>query len=347
MILIVSSAADDHTVPVVEHLEERSADFQLFDFSEFPKNLRVAIDYDGEDRDCLLLADDEIHLQDCNVIWWRRPQSFGIDESVVDPTAYRFAYSESSEAINGALLSLDTVWINHPSRDEEASRKVNHLRIAQDIGFEIPETLITNDPSRAMSFVNGHGVTSTVYKAFRALPEAWRETRVLRPAELRMLSEVELAPVIFQEYVPGEIDLRITVVGDRIFTAAIHSQTTAYPIDYRANLDEAEMEPHDLPEEIVEMIYEFMDQLGLVFGAIDMRLTPDGRYVFLEINPAGLWLFAEEPTGLPITDALVDLLIAYDEGKEESESSEETDPETGEEGELEEASDVHDEENDP
>jgi hypothetical protein len=37
--------------------------------------------------------------------------------------------------------------------------------------------------------------------------------------------------------------------------------------------------------------------MGLIYGAIDMRLTPDGRYVFLEINPAGQWLFVEHRTG--------------------------------------------------
>jgi hypothetical protein len=56
-----------------------------------------------------------------------------------------------------------------------------------------------------------------------------------------------------------------------------------------------------------------MDRLGLVYGAIDMRLTPDGRYVFLEVNPSGLWLFTEEPTGLPITDAVVDWFVTRDE----------------------------------
>jgi hypothetical protein len=35
--------------------------------------------------------------------------------------------------------------------------------------------------------------------------------------------------------------------------------------------------------------------------------------VFLEINPAGQWLFVEQRTGQPMTEAFVRLLAAKDE----------------------------------
>jgi len=49
---------------------------------------------------------------------------------------------------------------------------------------------------------------------------------------------------------------------------------------------------------------ELVARLGLRFGAIDIIVTPDDRYVFLEINPNGQWLWIEEETGLPIRDAI-------------------------------------------
>ena len=63
--------------------------------------------------------------------------------------------------------------------------------------------------------------------------------------------------------------------------------------------------------EIAQTVHEGvrgMHRLGLVYGAIDMRRTPDGRYVFLEINPAGQWLFVEHFSGQPITSTLARLL---------------------------------------
>ena len=52
-----------------------------------------------------------------------------------------------------------------------------------------------------------------------------------------------------------------------------------------------------------------MRRFGLEYGAIDLRLTPDGRYVFLELNPAGQFLYIEQMTGQPITAALASKLL--------------------------------------
>ena len=55
---------------------------------------------------------------------------------------------------------------------------------------------------------------------------------------------------------------------------------------------------------------QLVEKLGLCYGAIDMVLTPDGRYVFLEINPNGQYLWIELATGLPISDAICSLLMS-------------------------------------
>lgn len=74
------------------------------------------------------------------------------------------------------------------------------------------------------------------------------------------------------------------------------------------NLD-AKYQEHELPAETATKLRELMDCLGLVYGAIDLRLTPDGRYVFLEINPAGQFLYIEQATGQPIAAALAQALL--------------------------------------
>lgn len=98
------------------------------------------------------------------------------------------------------------------------------------------------------------------------------------------------------------------MVGEDIFAVAIYSQDTDYKVDYRMEMEKARVAPFTLPDEIIEHLHVFMRQLGLVYGAIDMRLTPEGQFVFLEINPSGQWLFMEQRTGLPITSTFVNLL---------------------------------------
>ena len=111
---------------------------------------------------------------------------------------------------------------------------------------------------------------------------------------------------------PKRLELRITVVGQRVFAAEIHSQQSNHTrYDYRHYDDNStRYQPHTLPAEVAQRCLHLVARLGLYYGAIDMILTPDGRYVFLEINPNGQYLWIEQATRLPISDAICDLLLS-------------------------------------
>jgi glutathione synthase/RimK-type ligase-like ATP-grasp enzyme len=232
-----------------------------------------------------------------------------------DPDGQQFAFVEAHNAVAGMWLTLDAFWINPPSRDEAAARKVYQLKAASESGFRVPETCVTNNPEHAREFIERRGSDHTVYKAFSGTMRAWRETRLLRSSELDLLANVKYAPVIFQEYIPAKVDLRITVVGERIFPASIYSQETDYKVDFRMTMDQARVEATELPPNVSGMLRALMSKLGLVYGAIDMRLTPDDEYVFLELNPAGQWLFIEQRTRQPITEAMAELMVTRDDLK--------------------------------
>ena len=100
----------------------------------------------------------------------------------------------------------------------------------------------------------------------------------------------------FQRYVEAMADVRVTIIGDKIFAASTDVRKMEYPVDFRFNPD-ARFEAHTLRPEIQETLLLLMRRMGLEYGAIDLRLTPDGDYVFLEINPAGQFLWIEEATG--------------------------------------------------
>ena len=78
------------------------------------------------------------------------------------------------------------------------------------------------------------------------------------------------------------------------------------------DIGKARIEEVELPDRVRADLLQLMRRLGLVYGAIDMRLTPDGRYVFFEINPAGHWMFIEHRTGQPMTEAFIRLLMERD-----------------------------------
>jgi glutathione synthase/RimK-type ligase-like ATP-grasp enzyme len=198
-------------------------------------------------------------------------------------------------------------WVNDPARDAVAAHKPYQLALAQKIGLEIPPTLMTNDVAEARAFFRQHE-GEVIYKQFIALPDSWRETRRLKPEDEAQANSIAHAPVIFQKHVPAVADLRVTAVGGEFYAAATDVRKADYPQDVRMNLD-AKYKAHELPPEIIAKLRELMNRLGLVYGAIDLRLTPEGRYVFLEINPAGQFLYIEKATGQPIAAALADALL--------------------------------------
>jgi len=316
MILVISSEHDSHATTVLTGLARVGADATLLDLSGFPARMQLSINYrsgNAPDHRIRNGSKSELLLADCGVVWWRRPQPFQIHPEITDPAYCNFALCESQEALAGLWLALNAFWVNQPNRDEAAARKVYQLRLAQDVGLETPLTLVTNSPEDARAFVEARGPEPTIYKAFSATAQHWRETRLLKPEELEMLDAVKFAPLIFQEYIPARVDLRITMMGKNVFAAAIYSQETSYTVDFRMDMGSGRVEAFDLPPVVIERLQALMNRLGLVYGAIDMRLTPDDRYVFLEINPAGQWLFVEERTGQPMTEAFVRLLAENDE----------------------------------
>lgn len=296
------------------HLARAGADFILFDTARFPREVRLDIAAaSGQALEAsAVLEGVRRDMTAVRCVWWRRPQPFEIQSDVTSGEDRGFAYGESHAAITGLWSCLDAHWVNNPERDEVAGRKVYQLKVAAELGFRVPKTLITNDPHNARRFIDGEGDKGTIYKAFSATQRAWRETRLLRPEEREQLDAVRFAPVIFQEHIRADIDLRITVIGEKIFPAEILSGKTDYLVDFRMTMHAAPIGVHVLPDEVVAKLRSFMEALGLVYGAIDMRLTPEGEYVFLEVNPAGEWLFVEERTGQPIAAALADHLMTAD-----------------------------------
>ncbi len=310
MIIVISYPGDPHAQRVIGLLQEGGHDVALLDISDLPDRAGITIDYDDPRCPAITIHRDReaaMRIDQATAVWWRRPQAPDMGE-VMDPNARMFAANEWNEAINGLWQLLEARWVNPPARDEVASRKALQLRIASECGLAVPRTLITSDPSRAQSFIESQGLGRTVFKTFSATHAVWRETRLVRKEEMAVVDTVRTAPVIFQEYVRAEADLRVTVVGDRIFPAAIYAGNTDYPVDFRMSLGQARVEPTTLPDKVAGQIREFMNRLGLIYGAIDMRRSADGKHVFLEINTAGEFLFIEERTGLPISKALAEWL---------------------------------------
>jgi hypothetical protein len=136
-------------------------------------------------------------------------------------------------------------------------------------------------------------------------------TRALEPAELDDLAGLELCPMLFQERLDKTLELRLTVVGRRIFTAAVDPQGA---VDVRMEPDLLRaLRPFDgLPAAFEQRLLSLCTRLGLNFATADAVYTRDGRWVLLEVNSISFFDHVEAAAGLPISDAVARLLLGLD-----------------------------------
>lgn len=316
-ILVVSHTHDLHAEEVLGHLLRLGADAVLFDTGRIPRETPLTLGFASSGWDGSTKVDGRsLDLPDVGAVWWRRPQAFSLHADIMGPDDRGFALGEVHAAVTGLWSLLDAGWINDPDADERASRKLLQLETARRAGVRIPRTLVTSDPDEARRFIASLEA-GAIYKAFSATESTWRETRLVDAAALEKIDAVRFAPVIFQEYIPAVADLRVTVVGDEVFPAAIRTGEK-FHCDFRMAMDEMDISPCELPDGVHDALLKIMRTLRLEYGAFDLRLTPQGEAVFLEVNPAGQWLFVEHRTHQPIGLALARRLLALSETSDAS-----------------------------
>ena len=244
-------------------------------------------------------------------VWCRgfRPSGFPNGMTGADRT---FAELEAQRALDALLTTLKVTWINHPYSLARANSKPAQLSVALQVGLDIPPTVVTNDPAEVRGFV-GQLTGDAVYKAHSQNIDLENGkalfTGLLTPKEMDKLDLIRVSPGIFQEFVAKAYEVRATVVGSRIFSGKIDSQANVESkIDWRHRPYDIEESPIELPADVEAKMHALMGELGLVYGAFDFIVTPEGRHVFLEVNPSGQYLWVEAATKLPITAALVDAL---------------------------------------
>lgn len=272
------------------------------------------------------------NVRDIDAVWlrrWYHPAA----SSELHPADTRFAKGEAGEYVRSMMDVLDMddrFWINPLQAKRRADRKAVQLMEAKAVGLSIPQTLLSNDPQRIRAFFKAHN-GRVIYKSY--VPAAWSSegrvystfTSALNETLLEHDSSLSQAPGIYQALVDKAYELRITVMGRSIFASRIDSQKDGYYLtDWRANITAHQFrsQRHQLPPHIEQQCLALVERMGLVFGCIDVIVTPEGDHIFLEINEMGqfLWLEAEDPE-VPLLDCFTQFLhsrnprFRYEPGK--------------------------------
>ncbi|WP_063043282.1 hypothetical protein [Nocardia pseudovaccinii] len=306
-VLIVSESDDLHGTAMAATLREHHGLSPIhLDLRDFPRESgSFRLDRHGTTRS----LSHVIGLDDVRSVWWRRPHPAQVPAGVrASDDAYRQA--ECDGFIQGLLWSIPAYWVNDPGADRTASRKIVQLETARRAGFVIPETLITNDPDEARSFVESRS-GSVVYKRTGTGRAEFAETRLITRVDFGRLAGIRSAPTTFQDYVEARCDLRVVWMDGVEWAVRIDSQSGVGRVDSRLDTT-VDFVPEHLPASVSKSLATLMGALGLSFGVLDLRLGLDGEYYFLEVNPQGQFAYLEIKTGLPMFRSLANLLVNGD-----------------------------------
>lgn len=195
--------------------------------------------------------------------------------------------------------------VNRPAMMESNSSKPFQSQAITAVGFAVPDTLVTNDPAEARKFWQRHG--RVIFKSASGIRSIVQE---LSSVSAQRLEHVRHLPTQFQAYVPG-MDIRVHVVGERLFATQAESAATDYRYAGRDGLD-TKLKEIALPDQIGAQCIELARRLNLPFCGIDLRRTPEDSYVCFEVNPMPAYSYFEAGTGQPISQVLVELLALHD-----------------------------------
>jgi len=139
-------------------------------------------------------------------------------------------YIQTSECI--ALLSECTHTINTITSAQRAQSKASQLFIASKLGFRTPKTYSGDNPQHARRHIGeiaqtGSRVcTKPIVNNFLTIDgqKRTRFTELLDDNDLAALDSLRGCPLTIQDYIEKAYELRVTVVGDRIFACKIDSQ---------------------------------------------------------------------------------------------------------------------------
>jgi glutathione synthase/RimK-type ligase-like ATP-grasp enzyme len=318
-VLIVTHTEDNICVPAVaEAITRRGGTVVRFDTDRFPSETRLVARTDSAGEHVVLHADGREHdLDEVEAVWHRR-LAFGRGlPADMDPEMRNACRQESRASAMGMLASLRAFHLDLEKNLRHAEHKQLQMRVAREAGMEIPRTLITNDAAALRRFAaeTQAPVVAKMLSSFAIHSDGKEKvvfTTALSPADLENLDDLQCSPMTFQELVPKALELRVTVVGDRVMAAAIDSAShRGAEVDWRRmgpSLQD-QWRPHALPAGLEKKILALMDVFRLNYGALDFILTPDGRWVFLEINPAGEFFWLDPVLDGAISGALADVLL--------------------------------------
>ncbi|MDM6972373.1 ATP-grasp domain-containing protein, partial [Klebsiella michiganensis] len=213
----------------------------------------------------------DVETSNVKSVWFRQPvflrntpgRSIDINEQL--------SLSQWNAFLRGLMVFDKAYWMNWPQATYAAESKPYQLMIAKKIGFSVPQTIISN----SLGFEKLPSTKFIIKSMDTVLLKEnddcyFTYTSKANPADFT-LDKTKQAPITFQEYIEDKLDIRVTIVGSKVYAVAIKSNGNAISDDWRTlKKEDLEYIDIELPVRIKKLCIEYVKLIGLNYGAIDI-----------------------------------------------------------------------------
>ena len=311
MILIAGIPSEPPVARAIEAAEERGIGHVVFDqrlhqASDVALSLEPSTGWRGR----LACPAGEIDLASLSGVYVRlMDERFLPDVATTPSDLQERTRSAGFHAVFHEWLNLAPIRVaNRPRAMLSNVSKTYQATIIRRLGFAIPETVVTNDPDKALAFVadcRAEG-DEVIYKSVSGVRSI---VQTFSRADRERIGRIRWCPTQFQRKVRGS-DVRVHVIGSQTYATLIESAATDYRYAQGQSGSDAILKSIDLPAALAKACVDLALVLDLPFAGIDLRLTKADEVVCFEVNPSPAYSYYESRTGAPIADALVRWLAA-------------------------------------
>ncbi len=313
MILVLTDKNDSHANFLLDKISKENLPLYRFNLDVESlkgtyvsyKNHKWSIEQNGE----------KLYLEKIRCVWNRRTfVELLLDEEYDQSVDLKIWKGEWNKTLLGIYSSISKIpWLNFWRLAYAAENKFLQMEMAIDCGLLVPETIVSNNKKDLVEFGESHEPV-----ALKLMQQDFYKTRneefmgfyvnKLNSNDLSKFGDQRENPIVLQKYIDKDYEVRYTVVGNKHFACRINSQESQLSkVDWRRY--DIPHTPHfaiEIPGDIKNKVSELMQRLQIEYGALDFIITKEKKWYFLEVNSMGQFLWIEDLTGLPISEALID-----------------------------------------
>lgn len=192
--------------------------------------------------------------------------------------------------------------------------KISQINVAKSVGLRTPDYILTSSKESLICFFEQHkervitkNLNANLFLNFNG-KTYYSYASIIDKKNLQNLPTF-FFPSLFQEYISALFEIRVIVIGEKIFSVMLLTNSKESDIGINHNKNNIRFIPFNIPKDIEEKILKFMKMTNLQIASIDFLYNNENELIFLEANPSGQFLGYSKPCNYHLDKALADFLI--------------------------------------